>query len=93
MLGLIEAYMGMYEDELRARYETLDHSKDYALYGVEKRSFEAWAEGDGVLWGWEGAPFTGILDASPKERLSVYLRWNGIFGYTETIFAIATGEI
>lgn len=30
---------------------------------------------------------------SPKERLEVYLEWNGILGYTNRIFELATGEL
>jgi hypothetical protein len=33
-----------------------------------------------------------IAAHKPKERLAVYLMWNGIYGYTDQIFAIATGE-
>lgn len=32
-----------------------------------------------------------IYAHTPKERLAVYLTWNGILGYTETIWAITQG--
>lgn len=31
-----------------------------------------------------------IQSADHKERLRVYLEWNGILGYTESVFDIAT---
>lgn len=34
-----------------------------------------------------------IQSHTPKERLEVYLEWNGIIGYTGRIFEIATGEV
>jgi hypothetical protein len=34
-----------------------------------------------------------IVSDSPKERLERYLEWNGISGYTNTVFEIATGSI
>lgn len=30
---------------------------------------------------------------TPKERLRVYLEWNGILGYSEVIYAVATGKM
>jgi len=34
-----------------------------------------------------------IVTHEPKERLAVYLMWNGIIGYTETIYSIAIGRL
>lgn len=34
-----------------------------------------------------------IQGDSPKERLEVYLEWNGILGYTNRIWEIAQGEL
>ena len=34
-----------------------------------------------------------IQSHTPKERLEVYLTWNGIIGYTNRIYEIATGEL
>ncbi|HEX9429604.1 MAG TPA: hypothetical protein VF944_04435 [Candidatus Bathyarchaeia archaeon] len=33
-----------------------------------------------------------IRSHTPKERLEVYLEWNGIIGYTGRIWSIAQGE-
>lgn len=33
-----------------------------------------------------------IRTHSPKERLAVYLEWNGIVGFTSRIWAISQGE-
>lgn len=30
---------------------------------------------------------------TPQQRLDIYLTWNGIHGYTDRVFAIATGEL
>lgn len=34
-----------------------------------------------------------ILSHDAKQRLRVYLSWQGIVGYTETIYMIATGAV
>lgn len=34
-----------------------------------------------------------IATDTPKERLGVYLEWNGIFGYTNRIWKISQGEL
>lgn len=34
-----------------------------------------------------------IKSHTPKQRLAVYLEWNGIHGYTESIWGIASGEV
>ncbi len=34
-----------------------------------------------------------ILADSPKERLHVYLEWNGILGYTESIYKVAASAM
>lgn len=34
-----------------------------------------------------------IVSDSPKERLERYLEWNGISGYTNSIYEIAHGSI
>lgn len=65
---LIEAYIGLYEDEFIG---------DAAL--STRESQVAWASDK-------------IRRDPPKERLAVYLQWNGIIGYTGRIYDIATGE-
>lgn len=36
---------------------------------------------------------TKIQQHSPKERLEIYLEWNGILGYTSRIWEITQGEL
>lgn len=75
---LIEAYMGVYEDDLlRAHRVTFASSP-------EVQDFNQWAEGKVPAM---------IRAETPKERLDTYLQWNGILGFTSAIFAIATGEV
>ncbi len=80
--GMIEAFKGYFEENWETR-------RDYEAY-VEKES----KSGELVLLsfdGWyDGYIQTLIALASNKERLRVYLEWNGILGYTESIFDIAT---
>lgn len=75
---LIEAYMGVYEDDLlRAHHIIFAHSP-------ETQDFIQWAEGKIPAM---------IRGATPRERLDTYLQWNGILGFTSAIFAIATEEM
>lgn len=34
-----------------------------------------------------------ILEHTPKQRLEVYLEWEGIMGWTETVYNLAIGNI
>lgn len=34
-----------------------------------------------------------IISHTPKERLEIYLEWNGIIGYADRTYQIATGEL
>jgi hypothetical protein len=34
-----------------------------------------------------------ILEHTPKQRIEVYLEWNGILGYADTIFDICRGDV
>lgn len=38
-------------------------------------------------------PEEHIMSHSPKERLEVYLEWNGILGYSSRIWEITQGEL
>lgn len=71
--GLMEAYLGYYEDDFSAEFP-----------GVAKSglTFEEWnkAQAD-----------KKIRADSPKRRLEIYLEWNGILGYANTVYEIATG--
>lgn len=44
--------------------------------------------------GWESHWVANKIQShSPKERLEVYLEWNGILGWTNRIWEISQGEI
>jgi hypothetical protein len=62
---LMDAYAGVYEDELKPFN---DRTRPAAIEAL-------------------------ILADDAKKRLEVYLEWNGIIGYTNTIYMIATGAI
>lgn len=77
--GLIEAYKGFYEDEMRADFD--EHFIEHGL-GAAKREqvFNLeWAE-------------KKIRSHTPKERLAIYLEWNGILGWTDIIWDISQGS-
>lgn len=40
----------------------------------------------------EAATKALINQHSPKKRLEIYLQWNGIIGWTDSIFAIANSD-
>lgn len=74
--GLVEAYNGYYEDERVVEQD------DGSLKNVSEFTKEEW-----TTWlHWK------IIRDSPKERLERYLEWNGISGYTNTIYDIAMGK-
>lgn len=78
--GLRDAYYGIHEDDLYVEWDRL--SQPAPEYQLESRT--TWVGGQCVL---------RALRDSDKARLSTYLEWNGILGYTETIWAIALGEV
>lgn len=86
MSALTNAYIGTYEDELREKHALVFAGESIA------EDFDSWAK-RAVKLGWLGCPFTPISEATRHERLAVYLQWNGILGFTETIYAIATGDV
>jgi hypothetical protein len=81
---LVEAYVGVREDEYREAYE------QYLAEQLERHpndpveSYDSFARGCAV---------TAILEHLPRHRLETYLQWNGIIGYDSAIFDIATGNI
>jgi len=82
--SLIEAYKGHYEDDRQIRQYYQDWLKAEMQNGhSDALSFEGWFEG----WVEEA-----IRTATPKERLAIYLEWNGILGWTEMIWSISQGE-
>lgn len=80
---LIQAYVGTLEDdrETRERYET--HANNQAAFGLRPLSFSFWLNEHCKAM---------INEATRRERLEVYLEWNGIIGYTQAIFEIATSD-
>lgn len=81
---LIEAYKGYYEDGPEGR----EVQRLYEIYAKENdpnwQPFVTWFDN------WVRIK---ILTDSPKERLERYLEWNGIIGYSSTVFDIATGNL
>lgn len=82
---LIEAYAGRLEDEPAMRKRYITHLENRASIGaLTTSSYEEWLK----------TAVAPMIEAdSPAERLAHYLAWNGIIGYTLSIYAIATGEV
>lgn len=80
---LLQAYIGVHEDkrETRECYET--HARIRNALGLRPLPFPFWF-GDYCKH--------LINEATPRERLETYLEWNGIIGYTQAIFEIATQD-
>lgn len=74
--GLIEAYNGFYEDE---RVVQQDDGSFKEVASFTKEEWAVWIQ-------WK------IISDSPKARLERYLEWNGIQGYTNTIYDLAMGK-
>lgn len=76
---LIGAYLGYYED---------DYSRllSYATGGVD---LDAEAEKSWL----RNRAIQNIINDSPKDRLMVYMEWNGIFGYDGRVYELATGHL
>jgi len=77
---LVEAFLGVYEE---------DYRKEYDLY-VEKHkgelalpSYDYWVE---------DLARNSIRKSTNEERLDVYCQWNGIIGFSNRLYKIATGE-
>lgn len=82
---LVEAYKGYFGDEK----ETLDPYNEYVVKEGRKgevavEAYEDWLD----TWVRQK-----ILSHTPKARLDIYLEWNGIQGYVETVYDIATGKL
>lgn len=86
--GLVEAYKNYYEVELQQEYERVSDEKadDLTISEQELQNLDF----DRFV---ERRVREIICEHTPKQRLEVYLEWNGILGYTESIFAFARGEI
>lgn len=78
MSALIEAYLGVHEGDLRkAHAEAHKGAFDVQAYDQWTRSRVIWQ----------------IAHDDNRTRLETYLLWNGIIGFTSTIFAIATEDM
>ncbi len=73
---LVEAYEGIYEDDFKFDFEQ-------GIVGPTGLSKEQYVK---------VRVRHRIREHTPKERLDVYLQWNGILGYTSRIWAISQGE-
>ena len=61
-------------------YDRLQIHHDGASTSTEHHAYHGWI-------------VNKISSHTPKERLEVYLEWNGILGYTNRIWEISQGEI
>lgn len=77
---LIEAYKGYYEDD---RETAQAYEKEFTGQNI-RQDFDQWLT--------ERVKIQIIVD-TPKERLAIYLEWNGILGYSDSIFDIAMGKL
>jgi hypothetical protein len=76
--GLLEAYLGYYEEEWQNEFaDSPAGAGDFSV------TFKEWLNRRAT---------TQITEDSPKQRLDIYLEWNGILGYTETIWDISQGQ-
>ncbi len=74
---MIQAYKGHYEDEILK-----DFNEHFIEHGLGKAKDER-------LFGTEWVK-TKVESHSNKERLEIYCSWNGIIGYSNRLFEIAT---
>lgn len=81
--SLREAFFGWHEAELRQAHEAAFHGI-YADFPSDHATFEEFVYNEVA---------TLIICATPEERLRVYLEWNGILGFTQTIYSIAIGRL
>lgn len=80
---LIEAYKGVKEQELEAQRPIYDkYIQDLGPKELAVPGFDYWVEPIVEEW---------IAKDLPRERLAVYCEWNGIIGFSETLFDIAQG--
>jgi hypothetical protein len=75
--ALVEAYKGYYEGE---RIVQQDDGSFKDRRDFTDKEWEIW-----IKW--------RIVSDLPKTRLTLYLNWNGILGYEDSIFDIATGKL
>lgn len=75
---LIEAYSGIYEDEM-----TEDMMEEFEGRTPSAQEAEEWTRSDAIR---------RIINHTPKERLERYLEWNGIIGYSNRVYDISIGK-
>lgn len=80
--GLLAAYEGVLEDEIAYGYKS---------YCSAEIAAGATTLQDVSQWGKDYAT-RAILADSPRKHLEVYLQWNGILGYSGTIWDLAHGR-
>lgn len=68
---LIEAYSGVYEDEMASDLTVLMEEPEHETEWVVSK----------------------ILSDTPQRRLEVYMEWNGIIGYSDRAYELATGQL
>lgn len=76
--GLMEAYLGYNEDEWVSEYD-----REMAGKKTDIDDYQTWSEKKAEQV---------IRAHTPKQRFAIYLEWNGILGYTETLWEITQGE-
>lgn len=83
--GLLEAYIGTHEDDW-------GHKEEYRNWVASEGR-----NGEVAVEAYEGWLHTKMIERiraeSAEEHLRVYCEWNGILGYSRTLFDIATGKI
>lgn len=80
---LIEAYIGINERELRKEFD--QHVKAELAKGTETVfNYPQWVDAEARR---------ALVILAPKTRLSIYLEWNGILGYTQAIWDISQGKL
>ena len=71
-----EALVEAYKGYYEDEYDATQQHADGAS-SLESAAFDGWIANK-------------IENDSPRDRLHVYLQWNGIIGYTDEIYQIAT---
>jgi hypothetical protein len=86
--GLVEAYKNYFETEIQQDFDRVSNAmaddltiSEAVLAQMDFETFE------------KKRVREIILAHTPRERLAVYLEWNGIQGYTDTIYEISVGDV
>lgn len=77
--GLIEAYMGAYEDDL-----AYDCEKEFEGKEADQHEKQGWVR-EKII--------EKIISHTPEQRLEMYCNWNGIIGYHNYLYRIALGHL